>query len=132
MSNIISSRILSSLVIIASFSVSMTSCQGQANKANAPFAQEKQKGIHVFGRIDSTSFSPLANLNMNWVTLVPWGYQADFDSQEVGHHRGDSTQMRRRDSSWVERIKMAQADGFKVFVKPHAVSYTHLTLPTKA
>lgn len=97
----------------------LVSCFGQSQRNSQTDLNEKQKGIHVFGRIDSTSFEPLAKNNMNWITMVPWGYQADFDSPEVGHHRGDSAERQRRDSSWVSRIKMAQAAGFKVFLKPH-------------
>jgi len=81
---------------------------------------KKQKGAHVFGRIDdSTDFQFLHRNNIEWVTLVPWASQSDYDSPSVRHHRGDSLQILRRDSSWLSRLELAHAAGFKVFVKPH-------------
>ncbi len=79
----------------------------------------KQKGVHVFGRLDSTDFEPLLQTNIEWITLVPYGYQEKHDSPVVKHIRRDSSFTRRRDARWVQRIKLARAAGFKVFVKPH-------------
>ncbi len=82
-------------------------------------AGEKQKGAHVFGRIDSTNFQFLTRNNIEWVTLVTWSSQDDFDSPTVKHHHGDSVQMLRSDSNWIKRIERVRAAGFKVFFKPH-------------
>lgn len=81
--------------------------------------REKQRGAHVFGRIDTTNFQFLSRDQIEWVTLVPWGFQESIDSPEVLHHRGDSARIRRRNEHWVRQIKAFRNAGFKVFVKPH-------------
>lgn len=81
--------------------------------------KDKQRGAHVFGRIDSTDFQFLRNDHIKWVTLVPYGYQEGAESAEVFHHRGDSARMHRRNERWLQQIKPLRAEGFKVFVKPH-------------
>ncbi len=85
-----------------------------------PFATEpKQKGAHVFGYLDSTDFQTLRQNNLEWITLVAWGFQKDFDSPIVTHHDGDSLHIQQHDSSWVRQIGLVRAAGFKVFFKPH-------------
>ena len=79
----------------------------------------KQKGAHVFSIQDSTDFPPLIQNNIEWITMVSWGFQDDIDSPLVTHHSGDTIYMLRHDSSWVHRIKLAREAGFKVFFKPH-------------
>ena len=79
---------------------------------------DKQRGVHLFGRVDTNSLKPLIKNNVEWITLVPFGGQNDYDSPEV--NRSDDPQRRaRRDSSLVERIAICHAKGFKVFLKPH-------------
>lgn len=80
---------------------------------------KKQKGAHVFGHLDSMSLQPFIQNNFNWITLVSFGDQKDFDSPTMTYYRGDSLEMIRRDSSWKSRIDLAHAAGFKVFLKPH-------------
>lgn len=80
---------------------------------------EKQKGAHVFGRIDSTDFQFLTRNNIEWVTLVAWGEQEDHNSPIMKHHNGDSLHIRQSDSSWLSRLNIVHSAGFKVFVKPH-------------
>jgi len=81
--------------------------------------EEKQRGAHVFRLKDSTYFRSLMQNNIEWITLVSWGFQDDYDSPIVTHHNGDSLQILQYDSSWVNRIKSVRAAGFKVFFKPH-------------
>jgi Glycoside Hydrolase Family 113 len=80
---------------------------------------DKQRGAHVFGIEDSTDFQPLIQNNLEWVTLVSWGYQDDYDSPNVKHHAGDSLQILRHNSYWQNKIELVHAAGFKVFFKPH-------------
>jgi len=80
---------------------------------------EKQKGAHVFRLKDTTNLEFLHRNNIEWVTLVPWGFQDDFDSPDLGHHHGDSLEILRRDSSWVQRLERVHNAGLKVFLKPH-------------
>jgi len=79
----------------------------------------KQKGAHVFGRLDSTNLKPFHQSNIEWITLVPFAGQKDIDSPEISYVRGDSLAMVRRDARWKNHIEAAHAAGFKVFLKPH-------------
>ena len=92
----------------------------QWDSADLIESETKQKGAHLFGHItDSTDFQPLHKSNIDWVTLVPWGFQKDYDSPIMQHHHGDSLRILRRDSSLLNRIKLVHEAGFKVFFKPH-------------
>lgn len=84
-----------------------------------PLSNYKQKGAHVYGIRDSTDLELLARNNIEWVTLIAWAGQDDYDSPRVRHHNGDSVLIWRTDSSFVKRIELIHAGGFKVFVKPH-------------
>ena len=79
---------------------------------------QKQRGVHVFGRLDSLSLKELMKNNVEWITLVPFGGQSDYDSPSVRMGR-DSLRQLRRDSSLKRNIEVAHAAGFKTFLKPH-------------
>ncbi|MBT8237576.1 MAG: hypothetical protein KJN65_02935 [Croceitalea sp.] len=80
---------------------------------------EKQRGAHDFGIDDDTNFQPLKDSNIEWVTMVPWGFQNDFDSAMVTHNNGDSLYTLEHNAKWQKRIEQVRAAGFKVFFKPH-------------
>ena len=80
---------------------------------------EKQRGAHVFAPPGISNFDFLTRNHIDWVTLVPWGNQEDFDGPWVSHHNGDSALIRKTDSSWIEMVNVFKSVGFKVFVKPH-------------
>ena len=82
-------------------------------------ADDKQKGAHVFGVMDTTNFQPLMESNLEWVTMVSWGFQDDYDSPIVSHHDGDSVHMLQHNAHWRRKIELVRAAGFKVFFKPH-------------
>ncbi len=84
---------------------------------------QKQKGAHIFGRLDSTNIQPFLQQNIDWITLVPFGDQKDYDSPTMNYYRGDSLEMARRDSVWKSQIDLAHAYGFKIFLKPHIWIY---------
>lgn len=85
---------------------------------NAVQANEKQRGAHIFGDVDtSTAFLPKNNIE--WVTLVAWVFQENCSDSIVRHHNGDSIYIQKSDSGWVSRMKLARSAGFKVFLKPH-------------
>ncbi len=90
----------------------------KGNEVSIP-DKDKQRGAHVFGRIDTTNLQFLSRDHIEWVTLVPWGFQESIDSPEVLHHRGDSARIRRRNEHWIRQIRAVRNAGFKVFVKPH-------------
>ncbi|MGK0365046.1 MAG: hypothetical protein ACI85O_002109 [Saprospiraceae bacterium] len=91
----------------------------QSTSAKLITIDDKQRGAHVFGRLDTTNFQPLHQTNLDWITLVPWGFQKDYDSPIMQHHYGDSLRILQRDSSLLNRIKLVRDAGFKVFLKPH-------------
>ncbi|MEL7121227.1 MAG: hypothetical protein AAFO07_17390 [Bacteroidota bacterium] len=79
---------------------------------------EKQKGVHYFSVTDTSDFPPLAKNNVEWITMVSWAFQNDFDSPKVSHGANSEHRIQ-HDSNWVERIQLARNRGFKVFFKPH-------------
>lgn len=81
--------------------------------------ERKQRGAHIFGILDTTDLQPFKDKNIEWVTLVSWGFQDDFDSPEVTHHNGDSARISEHNEHWINRIKQVRGGGFKVFFKPH-------------
>ena len=85
--------------------------------------ENKQKGAHVFGRMDSSSFQILARNNIDWVTLVAWADQKNCDSPIMKHHNGDSLNILRSDSIWLRRLEFVHSAGFKIFLKPHVWIY---------
>ena len=61
------------------------------NKGTEAAASAKHKGAHFYGRIDTnTDLQLLARNNIEWVTLIAWSSQVDYDGSFVGHHDGDS------------------------------------------
>ncbi len=80
---------------------------------------EKQRGAHDFGIDDNTDFQPLIDTNIEWVTIVPWGFQDDYDSPNVTHNNGDSLYTLEYNAKWQKRIEQVHAAGFRVFFKPH-------------
>lgn len=81
--------------------------------------QEKQKGIHVFGIEDTSNLEFLKQNNIEWVTLVSWGFQEDFDSPVVSHHNGDSLMIKKSDANWITVLESVHNKGYKIFFKPH-------------
>ena len=82
--------------------------------------EKKQKGVHVFGRIDSTTnLKPFVATNFEWITLVPWSHQKDYNSPTINHYRGDSLERIKRDAAWKTKIELVHNSGLKVFLKPH-------------
>lgn len=80
----------------------------------------KQRGAHLFRYRDTTDFSFLDEMNIEWLTLVPWGYMGGVQDSIVGHHRSRRGRtMAQADSSWISNIKKVSAKGYKIFLKPH-------------
>ncbi len=89
------------------------------HSSETPIVIEKQRGAHVFSVETVVDLEPLQRYNLNWITMVSWGFQDHCDSPEVTHGNGDSLQMREYDDNWVKRIQVARSNGYKVFFKPH-------------
>ena len=95
------------------------------NAAVTIAVEEKQKGVHYFGILDSTAFQALKQNNFEWISLVSWANQNNYDSPVLSHHNGDSTQIRLHETRWIKRIELAHSAGFKVFLKPHVWITSH-------
>ena len=80
---------------------------------------EKHRGTHLFGRLDTSYFDELLETNVEGIALVPWAFQKGVHSSEVSHNSHNRAYVERYDSSWVSRIKTLRDSGFKVFLKPH-------------
>ena len=81
----------------------------------------KQRGMHLFGRrnMDEQVINELVQSNIEWITLVPFGGQEDYDSETVGRRNSDYSSWNRRDSSYLNNIKKLKARGFYIMMKPH-------------
>ena len=80
---------------------------------------QKHRGIHVFNLLaDSTDLEILKTNNVEWLTLVPYMSQQEYDtpSLRVGFGRRDST---RRFTRYHKTKELADAYGFKIMLKPH-------------
>lgn len=82
-----------------------------------PTIERKQRGVHVFGHFDSINLQPFVRNNFEWITIVPYGAQKDFNTSIYA--RGNDLRRIRRDSVRKSQIEVAHAAGFKVFLKPH-------------
>lgn len=81
--------------------------------------ENKQRGGHVFGRLDTANVQMLKEHNYDWITLVPFADQEDYDSPDLRYYWGDRTSLIQRDSMYHDQIHIAHAAGLKVFLKPH-------------
>ena len=104
------------------YSISCTNHSLTTSSQNAPLEYtEKQKGAHVFGRLDSSGIASIEQYNFDWVTLVPWGSMQDYDSKELSRRRRnrDSSRVKRYHEGWLSQVDALHNAGYKVFVKPH-------------
>lgn len=108
--------------LLVSWLMVIISCRHSQLSTNIDFTSTpKQKGIHLFGSIDSSNILPFRDNNYDWVTLVTYAGQRDIDSPNIRmrRHKTDSIARVRRDSSWSKRINILHNAGMKVMLKPH-------------
>lgn len=88
---------------------------------SGPVYGKKQKGMHFFGRrgVDDVHLEELKRNHIEWLTFVPYGWQADYDSDQVGRRGQDYKTWSRRDSSFAEQIRWVKANDFRIMIKPH-------------
>ncbi|WP_437398604.1 glycoside hydrolase family 113 [Flagellimonas lutimaris] len=77
----------------------------------------KQRGVHVFGKIDERSLRSLIQNNFEWITFTPYIGQDHFDG--TLNKLSFSPRQKSRDSILTEKIALAHNRGLKVFLKPH-------------
>ena len=107
------------MLLICILSQCQTNNQNFDDRDHFDVLDLKQKGGHVFGRLDSLNLLQFKKTNYEWITLVPFADQKDYNSDHLRHNFGDRNQMLRRDSMWKSQIDIAHRSGFKVFLKPH-------------
>lgn len=104
----------------ASYRYTMDEFQMKGQRASQGLLRaEKQRGAHVFRLRDTTGLDAVRDMNIEWITLVPWGFQDSIHTGEITHHYGDTSDRQQRDSFWIDRIQRIRKKGFKVFLKPH-------------
>ncbi len=107
------------LFLLLSSIISLISCAAPNNYNISSHKNKHQRGAHIFGRLDSANVQQFKDANIEWITLVSWANQRDYDSPKVNSNRGDSVQQVWRDSTWASQIQIAHKEGFKVHFKPH-------------
>ena len=80
---------------------------------------DRHRGAHVFGINDTTSLAPIADLNLEWLTLVPWAFLQDYQDSTLNHTNSNNKWTRSYNAFWIRRIRHLRKSGYRVFVKPH-------------
>ncbi len=83
---------------------------------------KKQRGVHFFGRrtkLNTEIIKDVTKTNTEWITLVPFGYQKNHDTETIGRRDSDYTKWTRRDSSFMTQITDFKKHGLYIMVKPH-------------
>ena len=79
-------------------------------------SDNKIRGMHVFGRIDSSRIQKMIPANIEHVVLVPYANQEDYNSSEISFGRRLGS---RRDSLYASYIQVCKEVGIEVIIKPH-------------
>ena len=81
----------------------------------------KQRGVHFFwhSKIIEDHLSQLLKNNIEWITLVPYAGQKDYDSNSVRRRGKDFGTWNRRDSSFMNCANTLKRKGFHIMMKPH-------------
>lgn len=93
------------------------------SKNDFKFKEEKQKGAHIFGSLDSINIQPFIEQNIEWLTLVPFSDQEDFDSPFISFHGRNTEKGIRRWTQLKQKINLIHDKGLSVFLKPHVWIY---------
>lgn len=78
------------------------------------------RGANVFGwdKVSDQSIKGLKNLNIKWVSIMPFEYQNDTDATEIKYLE-TLPNLRRKDSTILSIIELNHHQGLKVMLKPH-------------
>lgn len=81
----------------------------------------KQRGMHLFGRraLNEQLITELLQTNLEWITIVPFAGQEDYDSEWLGRRSGDYSTWTRGDSFFIKKIEQLKDHGFYIMMKPH-------------
>lgn len=113
------------LFLLATILLVFWGCTNEvASNSQSHNVTEKQKGAHVFGFRNALNPSLFDTLNIDWITIVPFGFQPKHTSPEVTHRNKDSIQIKKGNERWMNTIKQIHDNGFQVFLKPHIWMHT--------
>ncbi len=80
----------------------------------------KHRGVHVFGRtMTEAAIEPLLENNIEWIVLVPFGWQDKYDDPSVRFTALDGLEWADKDKFYIDQIEVAKARGIRSIVKPH-------------
>ncbi len=81
----------------------------------------KHRGVNYFSRrsIEEENLTSLIDNNIEWITLVPYGWQQDYQADQLRGYSDGYGEWSRRDSSFIKRAEFFKQNGFKVMIKPH-------------
>lgn len=81
----------------------------------------KQRGIHFFSgqKVEVEDLLPLVQNNIEWVVLVPFGWQDDANSSKLSTSFADGVVWSEKDSGIVQTIRIAKRLGIRSMLKPH-------------
>ncbi len=100
----------------------LESAENKAGVIFPRFDQDSlQRGIHLFGRrgFGSEEIAPIVKNNIEWITLVPYGWQESISSTQIGRSERSYTTLTHRDSVYIHQINELKTHKFKVMLKPH-------------
>lgn len=93
------------------------------SKSPLPVYQgEKHRGMHFFENGSSTTsqeLQSLQNAGIEWITLVPYGFQEDYNSSAIDSGAQGTDAWSEDDMQLMQTIQTAKNAGFKIFIKPH-------------
>ena len=91
-----------------------------ASKANLFPTDSLVRGASVFGweRVDEKSIAQMTDLGINRVALMPFEYQEAADAPELSYLEALPA-LRRKDSTFIELIKLCRRQNTEVMLKPH-------------
>lgn len=83
----------------------------------------KIRGVHYFGsrRFKGDIMTPIAENNIEWVVLVPYGYQQEYNKPElqISRSRRNNTNRPSQASRYQNLIDTAKSKKLGVMIKPH-------------
>jgi len=115
------------LVAVAAAIAMIGACLSYAKDADGMTTKvmlaDKHRGAHIFGALDSANILQFKDRNIDWITLVSWADQKDYDSPQVSYGAHLPDNIMSTNQKWLEEIKLAHNAGFKVAIKPHIWIY---------
>ena len=80
----------------------------------------RHRGAHVFGgAMTEAAIEPLLENNIEWIVLVPFGWQDAYDDPSVRFTALEGIEWADKDKFYIDQIEVARTRGIRTFVKPH-------------